>query len=230
MYAPLLALSNLFFCPLWLSPLSFLITQVAEKTAEQEKTGRETVTRLATRLHHLRSTATCQGIYNSPYHVGYHPTAFGVPVEEHLRSAVRPVIKKELSMRGRSLKPVGSLPPIEPRNVHQAGYAEMEQEERQERWLSKTRRMAQEDFVTAAGKLPLNYPGSVHLETGYNPPPQSLERSVDKAKWISDQNFKPAVPTNRFVDPVGLDASMDATGVSAATKPKLMMSSIPAAY
>ena len=54
----------------------------AEKTAEQEKTGRETVTRLATRLHHLRSTATRQGIYNSPYHVGYHPTAFGVPVEE----------------------------------------------------------------------------------------------------------------------------------------------------
>ena len=57
---------------------------MAEKTQEQETTGRETVLRLATRLHHLRSTASCAGIYNSPYHVGYHPTAFGVAVEEHL--------------------------------------------------------------------------------------------------------------------------------------------------
>jgi len=70
--------------------------QVLKRTAEQEKSGRETVNRLATRLHHLRSTASCAGIYNSPYHIGYHPTAFGVPVEDHLRNAVRPLIKREL--------------------------------------------------------------------------------------------------------------------------------------
>lgn len=64
--------------------------QVVETTQQQEVKGRETVNRLATRLHHLRSTASCAGIYNSPYHVGYHPTAFGVPVEDHLRNAVRP--------------------------------------------------------------------------------------------------------------------------------------------
>ena len=183
---------------------------MAEKTSEQETTGRETVTRLATRLHHLRSTASCAGIYNSPYHQGYHPTAFGVAVEEHLSNAIRPLIKKELAARGRSLKPVGSLPPIKPRNMHLAGYGEMESEERQERWLSKTKRMAQEDFVTAAGKLPLNYPGSVHVtnvgdatqtQVGYHPPPVSLERGVDKTRWVSEHNFKPAVPTNRLVDP-----------------------------
>lgn len=175
--------------------------QVAEKTSEQERTGRETVNSLATRLHHLRSTASCAGIYNSPYHVGYHPTAFGVPVEEHLRNAVRPVIKQELSERGRTLKPVGSLPPIQPRNMHQASYGEMMQEERQERWLDKTKRMAQEDFVKATGRMPLNYPGSVHVATGYHPPPASLERSVDKSRWVSEENFKPAVPSNRLVDP-----------------------------
>jgi len=175
--------------------------QVAEKASEQETQGRETVTRLATRLHHLRSTASCAGIYNSPFHVGYHPTAFGVPVEEHLRHAVRPLIRQELAARGRTLKPVGSLPPIKPRNMHQATYGEMEQEDRQEKWLAKTKRMAQEDFVTAPGKLPFSYPGSVHVATGYHPPPASLERSVDKSRWISDVNFKPAVPTNRLVDP-----------------------------
>jgi len=184
--------------------------QVADKTSEQEAMGRETVTRLAQRLHHLRSTASCVGIYNSPYHQGYHPTAFGVPVEEHLSSAIRPLIKQELAARGRSLKPVGSLPPIKPRNMHQATHPEMEQEARQERWLSKTKRMGQEDFVTAAGKLPLNYPGSVHItnvgdatqtKVGYHPPPASLERGVDKTRWVAEQNFKPAVPTNRLVDP-----------------------------
>jgi hypothetical protein len=171
---------------------------MVDKTAEQEKTGRETVTRLATRLHHLRSTASCAGIYNSPYHIGYHPTAFGVPVEDHLRNAVRPVIKQEL--RGKKLRPVGPLPPISPRNMHQATYGDMLNEERQEKWLSKTKRMAQEDFVTATGKIPFVYPGSVHTGgVGYHPPPQSLERDVDKSRWVSDQTFKAAVPTGKMI-------------------------------
>ena len=64
--------------------------------------------------------------------------------------------------------------------------------------------------MTAAGRLPLNYPGSVHVtnvgdatqaSVGYNPPPQSLERGVDKTRWVSEQNFKAAVPSNRLVDP-----------------------------
>lgn len=172
--------------------------QVAEITQLQETKGRETVTRLATRLHHLRSTASCAGIYNSPYHVGYHPTAFGVPVEDHLRNAVRPLIKTEL--RKKKLVPVGSLPPIKPRNMHEATYPEMQQEERQEKWLSKTTRMAQEDFVTATGKRPLVYPGSVHTGgVGYHPPPASLDRQVDREKWISDQTFKSAVPTGKML-------------------------------
>ena len=171
--------------------------QVAEKTGEQERSGRETVNTLATRLHHLRSTASCAGIYNSPYHVGYHPTAFGVPVEEHLRNAVRPVIKKELSERGRTLKPVGSLPPIQPRNMHQASYGEMMQEERQERWLDKTKRMAQEDFVKATGACPSTCrlrPRSHRLSS-----PRLLERSVDKSR-VAEENFRRQC-LNRLVDP-----------------------------
>ena len=172
--------------------------QVLERTREQERTGRESVRHLATRLHHLRSTASCAGIYNSPYHLGYHPTAFGVPVEDHLRNAVRPLIKQEL--RTRKLKPVGSLPPIKPRNMHQATYGELQHDERQERWLSKTKRMTQEDFITATGKLPFAYPGSVHTGgVGYHPPPQSLERDVDKSRWLSEQTFRPAVPTGKMI-------------------------------
>jgi len=172
--------------------------QVVERTSEQERTGRESVNKLATRLHHLRSTASCAGIYNSPYHIGYHPTAFGVPVEDHLRNAVRPVIKREL--RSRKLKPVGSLPPIVPRNMHQATYPDLEAEERNAKWIAKTKRMAQEDFVTATGKIPFEYPGSVHTGgVGYHPPPATLERDVDKSRWMADHTFKPAVPSGKMI-------------------------------
>lgn len=68
----------------------------------------------------------------------------------------------------------------------------------QERWLSKTKRIAQEDFVTAAGRLPFRYPGSVHTGTGYNPP-GNLPREVDKTKWVSERTFVGAVPSNRLV-------------------------------
>jgi len=149
-----------------------------------------------------------------------------VPVEEHLSNAIRPTIKKELAARGRTLKPVGSLPPIKPRNMHQATYGELERAERQERWLDKSARVGQEDFVTATGKLPLSYPGSVHVTNvadevgmplgmtkqsgvGYHPPPASLERGADKTRWVDpSNNFKPAVPTNRLVDPARMTSAM----------------------
>lgn len=63
--------------------------QVRDRLEKQEVQARERVTALSQRLHHLRSTTTCAGIYNSAYHVGHHPTAFGVPVEQHLRTAIR---------------------------------------------------------------------------------------------------------------------------------------------
>ena len=63
--------------------------QVRDRLETQEVQARERVTALSQRLHHLRSTTTCAGIYNSAYHVGHHPTAFGVPVEQHLRTAIR---------------------------------------------------------------------------------------------------------------------------------------------
>lgn len=63
--------------------------QVTEHIERQEQEGRKKVSALAARLHHLRSTDAVPGMFNSPYHVGYHPTAYGVPIEEHLRTAIR---------------------------------------------------------------------------------------------------------------------------------------------
>lgn len=63
--------------------------QVSQHTERQEQEGRKKVALLASKLHHLRSTDAVPGMYNSPYHVGFHPTAFGVTIEEHLRLSIR---------------------------------------------------------------------------------------------------------------------------------------------
>jgi len=39
-------------------------------------------------LHHLISTKSCPGVYNSPFNAAAQATIFGVPVEEHLKSQV----------------------------------------------------------------------------------------------------------------------------------------------
>ena len=64
------------------SMIGYMDEQVRDRLEQQEMQARERVNTLSMRLHHLRSTSTCAGIYNSAYHVGHHPTAFGVPVEE----------------------------------------------------------------------------------------------------------------------------------------------------
>lgn len=178
-----------------------LEAQVSAKQEEQEATGRAKVSHLACKLHHLRSTASCYGLYASPYHVGYQPTAFGVPVEEHLRTAIRPVIRQELQARAKSIKPLQSLPPIKPHHSPGAYDATLD-DERNERWLSKTKRVAQEDFVPMVGQSALRFPGSVHVGAGYHPP-GNIEREVDKNKWVSKEPFVPAVPTNRIVSSAG---------------------------
>ena len=62
--------------------------------------------------------------------------------------------------------------------------------------------MSPDDFMPT-GRSELTYPGSVHINAGYNPPPQHLEREVDKTKWVTQTGFRAAVPTDRIVDSRG---------------------------
>lgn len=176
--------------------------QVRDRLEQQETQARERVNTLSMRLHHLRSTATCTGIYNSAYHVGHHPTAFGVPVEEHLRTAIRPVIKRELAVRNKSLRPVQSLPPIKPQKTEMS-YDYVKQEERQEKWIAKTKRIAGQDFNPNGGQRANPFPGSINIGTDYTGGPETLERKVEKNKWVTDEPFYTAVPLNRIVSSAG---------------------------
>jgi hypothetical protein len=60
----------------------------------QMENAREEFSRVTENLHHLLSTKCQPGIYNSPYLQGDVPTAFDIPVEEHLRIGASTYLKK----------------------------------------------------------------------------------------------------------------------------------------
>lgn len=95
-----------------------LQAQVDEAIATQELKARSEVEALSAKLHHLVSTKTVAGIYNSPMHDGFLPTAFSIPVEQHLRNAIKPQLREDMrrSAKGKLMntKPQLSLAPSEP--------------------------------------------------------------------------------------------------------------------
>uniref|UniRef100_A0A7S0EK24 Uncharacterized protein n=1 Tax=Hanusia phi TaxID=3032 RepID=A0A7S0EK24_9CRYP len=46
-------------------------------------------------LHHMLSTASCSGVYNSPY-VSNPQTAFGLPIESHLRNVAKGTLRETI--------------------------------------------------------------------------------------------------------------------------------------
>ena len=151
------------------------------------------------------STASCPGIYNSPYHIGFHPTAFGVPVEERLRTAIKPQLKREIAARAKTLRPLPSLDPIPPL-LGIKPHDEIHAKELQEKWLSKTKRIGGADFLPTGAKSrkePAHQ--SIHAGTLYHSQGQILERTVEKSKWVTDRPFYGSVPTNRIVTTAGSD-------------------------
>ena len=175
--------------------------QVREALETQELQARERVNSLSKRLHHLRSTATCAGIYNSAYHLGQQPTAFGVPVETHLRDAIRPVVRAEVALRQRNIGPLPPLSPINPHRVEMS-YDYVVQQAREEKWLSKTGRVGGAEFNPNGGVTHPGYGGSIHVGSKYHPP-LNLERAVEKEKWVGTKPFCQAVPTGRIVNSAG---------------------------
>jgi hypothetical protein len=47
-------------------------------------------------LHHMLSTGTCAGVYNSPYDQMAPATVYGLPVEEHLRNVARGTLRQQI--------------------------------------------------------------------------------------------------------------------------------------
>ncbi|GMH68266.1 hypothetical protein TL16_g04888 [Triparma laevis f. inornata] len=74
---------------------------------EQErlmKEEEEEFKKVTSNLHHLLSTKTQPGIYNSPYTADNPPTAMGIPVEDHLRVGVKDLLRTRMATKARMEK------------------------------------------------------------------------------------------------------------------------------
>jgi len=50
-------------------------------------------------LHHMLSTATTRGVYNSPYQHLAPQTAYGLPIEEHLKNVSKGTLRQTIELR-----------------------------------------------------------------------------------------------------------------------------------
>ncbi|GMH90537.1 hypothetical protein TrST_g9004 [Triparma strigata] len=78
-----------------------------QQIEEQERLMREEeeeFKKVTSNLHHLLSTKTQPGIYNSPYTADNPPTAMGIPVEDHLRVGVKDLLRTRMATKARMEK------------------------------------------------------------------------------------------------------------------------------
>jgi hypothetical protein len=177
---------------------------VDEAVAEQELKARSEVEALSAKLHHLVSTKTVAGIYNSPMHDGYLPTAFAIPIEQHLRNAIKPQIREEMR---RSAK--GKLTNTKPKLSLTAASLAREPYRSDDEWRRKEERINKAGFIagefhtstskqrTIAGTQQSIHAGTPYIDGGVAP----LSRSTNKASWISSKVHARASLSARYPPP-----------------------------
>ncbi|KAG1710008.1 hypothetical protein DVH05_017017 [Phytophthora capsici] len=120
--------------------------QLELKQIDSEKAAREELVKITQDLHHLVSTRTIAGVYNSPMQLAS-ATSFGVPVETHIKNNSRRVVTSRLE----SSCPPSKLTPYPPSNKATlqatAPYDSVQQEARKETKYHKLRRLGTSDFA-----------------------------------------------------------------------------------
>jgi hypothetical protein len=118
--------------------------QQEEERAVREAAERELV-EVTQDLHHLVSTRAIAGVYNSPA-LPSTATAFGVPVETHIRTNARKVVSRKLT----SAAPPSKLAPYPPSNKStiqaSSEYSTELRAVRTQRRYDKLRRLSGSDF------------------------------------------------------------------------------------
>ncbi|TYZ65670.1 hypothetical protein PybrP1_007041 [[Pythium] brassicae (nom. inval.)] len=119
--------------------------QLEEQRAVEEAARRELV-EVTQGLHHLVSTRAISGVYNAPLQPSGPATAFGVPVEAHIRENTRSL----LATRRAEAEPATALRPYPPANkaTLQASsvYGADLKEVRAQKKYHKLRRLSASDF------------------------------------------------------------------------------------
>jgi hypothetical protein len=171
-----------------------LQAQVDDAIAANELKARGELEALSVKLHHLVSTKTSAGIYNSPMHDGFLPTAFSIPIESHLRNAIKPLVRHELqrSLKGKltNTKPqlslaVGAIAGAQPRDPY----------------VSLTDRRNEEERLGKHAFVGGTFRTAASTNRNFSAPPQSimatepyidggtltLARTANKTSWIASK-------------------------------------------
>lgn len=67
-----------------------------QKEIENKQQSQEKFKQITQNLHHILSTKSCMGIFASPFGAQFNATAFGVPVETHIRNQFKRLYQEKL--------------------------------------------------------------------------------------------------------------------------------------
>jgi hypothetical protein len=203
--------------------------QIAIAEEEYQQKEAEEFQRLTSGLHHLISTKTSPGIYNSPYLYGNVPTVHDVPLEDHLRMSSKHTVQSQMhgasSRAIRALRdarrtkkapaatnlvmgPFAVIDEDRLQKMHEkrisvqadSHYDAMREAEKLEKKLTKALRINPEDFITATKKSnPLPKVPTVHIGMTE----KTMFRPTQKQKWLAEHNFQSTGKKNLCFDDEG---------------------------
>jgi hypothetical protein len=165
--------------------------------------------RVSQGLHHLLSTSTQPGVYNSPFAADAPPVAFGKHVEEHLRDNTRELIAT------RGVKSFGVRQPVpRVRRSLQASvqYGAEIEAQRAEKRYERMLRVSQDEFVAGTKPHPPPARHGVGVGTAYlcdrlPHPPKESAHTIRSDPWqihqstrqINDRDHTKRVSARPFV-------------------------------
>ena len=149
---------------------------------ERENDARNEFEKVTENLHHLLSTSAQAGIYNSPYLQGNVPTAFNIPVEDHLRHGMTKYLQRTIHPGGTSTnrnpsrtsasrQSTAGTGGIRPRSrVSVRAGSKYGVEKDQKRWeekFSRLRRLSPKPFSAGAKSKLGKFNGGISIGTPY---------------------------------------------------------------
>ena len=170
--------------------------QILDDAERREEAALGEFQKVTQNLHHLVSTASCAGIYASPYFHDNLPTAFGVPIEDHLRRSTKQLLRTQ-GLRSKRHRPKKQAISIQAQSPFDA----MERASRQEARYSKLQRVSARDFIAGGtGGMPLKHIPGISNGTEYL---GNFELAGTTSACGGDSAQKPfytALPSNQLFD------------------------------
>lgn len=169
------------------------VVQAAEEEERVMTEAKQSFDKATANLHHLVSTQSCRGIYNSPYaeELGTVPTAFGERVETHLNRSAKNQSRQRVTIQQRN--PGRIRPERRTRasiNASSPYGADREFEKQQER-LSKMNRISMRAFSAGGSTRPPRHEPGLNTGTLFVEAHKSTVggRPTDDTKRVDSKPF-----------------------------------------